>query len=634
MKKPDSEARLALRERRRHREDGLALIATLLVLAVMGLLVAGAVRAALTSVRTSGLDYHEARAFYAAEAGGEAALSQLTLALRDGFVSDAELAAIRPPRLEGFSYDSFAVEKRGEATAETITDGPYAGLYALTQNVEVYSLAEDRNGTVSGVILRAKAQAIPIFQFGVFYEQDLEATNGPPLEFTGRVHSNGNIYLSSTNAWFREPITTPNKVFRDRKDYHEVLSGVLINDASGEEAVLDFDSRTLPGPEAFKAASCEHFSCRLQTDAFGVDSLQLPLPDGVPARELVRPREESDGAAEREAKFAWNADAYVTVDLTTIRDRETVCAGADEEDEDAGWPTITVQRDGGPAPGPGEMCDIFMWRWSAFYDGRENALKDVLDIDMQQLRNWTGGDTSRAMELIYVDFLMPEGIDEYGEDVRGRVIDAEVNPAVRVTNGATLPNRLTVATEWPLYVQGDYNAVPGRKRPAALVGDGITILSGAWRDGQNRPPPGIFNACEDRVQEGRRCPAYRGWSNGWSDRPAVGTTVNAAVLAGHWATPCDHEAPACSGGYWGFYGGGIENFPRFLEHWGAAPFRYRGALVSLFTSQKTSGAWSLDYYDPPARDWSFDMDFRNPELLPPGTPTVGNVVRTALREAF
>jgi hypothetical protein len=42
----------------------------------------------------------------------------------------------------------------------------------------------------------------------------------------------------------------------------------------------------------------------------------------------------------------------------------------------------------------------------------------------------------------------------------------------------------------------------------------------------------------------------------------------------------------------------------------------------------------LSYYRPPQRDWSFDDDFRNPELLPPGTPNMGSVIRTAMREAF
>ena len=611
---------------------GLALVATLLILALIGVLVAAASRATLSAVRTSGLDYHEARVFYAAEAGAEAALAHLELALHDGYLADDEIADISPPALEGFSYDSFAVEKVGAATVETITDGPFTGLYALTQNVDVFSLAADVNGTVSGVVLRAKAQAIPIFQFGVFFEQDLEATNGPPMEFAGRVHSNGNIYLSSNNAWYREMVTTPNKVFHDRKDNHSILSGVFINDAVGNEVALDFDSRTHPDPEAFKTESCAKFDCRLQTDAFEVDSLRLPLPEGVPAYELIRPREDSDGDGERSVKFAWSADAYVTVDLTLIEDKSAVCGVGTGP-----WPRITVDRDGGqPAPGA-DLCEIFKWEWSGFYDGRENELKDVLNIDVFELASWVGADPARTMEVIYVEFVVPPDISTYSSELRDLILDATVDPAVRLINATQLPNRMTVATDWPTYVRGDYNSF--EKKPAAVAGDGITILSNAWQDDQNRPDAGTFTVCQGKVSVGNPCDEYIDWAAAWTRSNAAETRVNGAILAGHWPTPCDHEVGGCPGGYADFYGGGIENFPRFLERWrdgGGAKivFHYLGALVSPFTSQKTTGTWNGTYYVPPQRDWAFDTDFRNPELLPPGTPNVGNVIRTAMREAF
>ena len=718
---------------------GLALVATLIVLAVMGLVIAGAVRSALSSLRASGLDYHEARAFYAAEAGGELALSQLLTALGDGHLDDDELLAIHPPSLEGFSYDSFAVEKKGDVIVETITDGPYGGLYALTQKLDIYSMVEDANGTVAGVVLRSKAQAIPIFQFGVFFEEDLEATNGPPLEFIGRVHSNGNIYLSSDNAWYREPITTPNKIFHDRKDNHDVNDGVFINDAFGVEHPLDFDSRTIPGSEAFKSQSCGQFSCRVMTDAFDVDSLRLPLPEGMPAYELIRVREDSDGDSEREAKLAWLADTYVTVDLNDIQTKDAVCGGAgtppgevdgeivisalesvypgagwvtfrashpsltcDEFDnraeleidgewifngdmngctfqaflDDAAeeievkvniaaddyaqlqddifgmskwlfdinsinsvdltpWPNITVERTGGKeVPSQEDVCNIFQWNWSGFYDGREDELKDVLDIDVAQLTGWVGAAEEREAQIIYVEFLTPANLTASTQLLFDQIPDASIDPAIRMRNGASLPNPMTVATEWPVYVLADYNAFI--KKPAALVGDGITIQSTFWLDIQNLPD---IQGCENETSNGSPCVEYLDWASSWQERRAGETTVNAAVLAGHWPTPCDHEDAGCAGGYDDFYGGGIENFPRFLERWrdvanNPVVFRYKGSLVSLFTSQKTTGTWNGTYYVPPQRDWSFDTDFRDPEKLPPGTPHVGSIARTAMREAF
>jgi hypothetical protein len=733
------EQAMGLRSRLADRK-GLALVATLLVLGLVAALAVTAINGAMTSLRTTGFDYRDARAFYASEAGGEYALGQIKIALQDGFLSDEELANLHPPEIEGFAFDSFTVWKQGEPDVEVITDGPYAGLYSLTQKVEVYARAVDPDGNVSAVLLKAKAQAIPIFQFGVFFEEDLEATNGPPMEFAGRVHSNGNIYFSSRNAWYREIVTTSNKVFHDRKDHHLVYDGVYINDAEGNEVPLDFDSRTIPGAEAFKGESCRKFDCRLQTDAFDVDSLRLPLPEGVPPYELMRPREEGDGAAERQVKYAWNADMYVTVNLSQIRGKSDVCggnvatkapdevvgyveivglqpvepgqdvtfkigsdcgasdvfhvtvkadgvafyskelvgsctftvtipsdadvleiivqgeAGEEEEGEPMNgsafwyglqgqgtydptpWPAIDLERtDGLEVPSRPDMCRIFRWRWSAFYDGRENELKDVLDIDISELSAWIGGNEVRRSRVIYVEFVVPGSLSGYSSETFDRILDATLDPAIRLANGRELPNELTVATEWSLYVRGDYNSV--FKRPASVAGDGITILSSDWDDGDNRPRDEDFDECQGTVSVGNPCYKYEDFADDWGYENAGETTVNAAILAGHWPTPCDHEESGCPGGYDDFYGGGLENFPRFLERWrdssgNKVVFHYAGALISPFTSQKTTGTWNGSYYVPPQRDWWFDADFHNPQLLPPATPNVGNILRTGMREAL
>jgi hypothetical protein len=723
-------------------ERGLALIATLLLLALVAVLTTTALTGAMNALRTSGSDYQDTRVFYAAEAGAEATLAQLKVALLDGYLSPDELTNMKPPDLNAVDFDSFAVNKVGDEIVETITDGPFAGLYALTQNVDIYSRAANAAGDVSAVILRAKAQAIPIFQFGVFFEQDLEATNGPPMEFVGRVHSNGNIYLSSDNAWYRDLVTTPNKIIHDRKDFHSVKNGVYVNDSGGTEVPLDFDSRTHADPEAFKAKSCDRFDCRVQTDAFGVDSLSLPLPDGVPPYELLMPRENSDVDAERQVKFAWNADMYIEVDLGNISTKEDVCMGGGPKkdpdevggdlqvtalqkvepgatvqfkilnvpcgeiddvdvqitadgvtffsvidlqncifqatipidandvvltaigDDDgigtvmngsafwyglqyvndlAPWPATTITRSsGGDVPAAKDMCNMFWWDWASFYDGREKELKDVLNIDIAQIVAWAGGSSSRSSEVIYVEIKVPNTINGYSQETLDLILDGTLDPAVRVLNGQTLPNPMSLASEWPLYVKGDYNRFA--KKPAALAGDGITILSNAWDDANNKPPGGTYTSCTNQTAPNSPCAHYLTWQATWTKGPSLETWVNAAILAGHTATPCDHEDSSCiadgsSAYYTDWYGGGLENFPRFLERWYNTSgvrqtLHFVGALISPFTSQKTTGTWNGSYYSPPQRDWQFDTDFQDPRLLPPGTPNVGYVLRTAMREAY
>ncbi len=575
-----------------HRRGGFALEATLFVLVLMAVLMLSAYSGALSTTRASNLDYRAARVAYAAEGGADAILAQLADALEDGLLEDGELASVQPPEIEGFSFSRINVRKIGGVVTETVTDGPYAGLYSLTQRLEITSEATDPTGNTSAVVVGAKTQAFPIFQFGVFFEKDLEATNGPPMTFAGWVHSNGNIYLSSDNAGYKDMITTPNKIFHDRKDFHSVKNGVWIADAGGRDVGLRFDSRTHPSPAAFRARSNTEFDNRLKTDAYDVDSLKLPLPEGVDAYELLRPRDADDGQLERAAKFSWKADFYAIVDMANLNPggnpTAELCA------------RMTVTRSAAKQIPPPNLCRrIFDFSWETFWESREQRYVDVLDIDVGRLFEWTGADPALTTNILYVTFVnVAQGRDPSGDGIF---------PVVRLVNGRVLGNPITIATDRPLYVQGDYNT--GGWQPAAFVGDAISLLSNDWDD-EDHEDPRIVRPNAER------------------------TTFYAAILAGHSATPCDHEEVGCPGGYEDFYGGGIENFPRFLENWTGEKLKYVGALVSIHISQHAVGTWSDRPYSPPRRDWSFEVRFEDPQNLPPGTPVVGNIIQTAFRPVY
>ena len=158
----------------------------------------------------------------------------------------------------------------------------------------------------------------------------------------------------------------------------------------------------------------------------------------------------------------------------------------------------------------------------------------------------------------------------------------------------------------------------------------MTWLSNAWNDSDpdhHDPDHHVDTVNRDR------------WANG------TNTEVNAAILAGHSPSPCDHHTSVnngnCSGSTYFDYGGGLENFPRFLEDWRPRTMTYVGSLVSLYYNQQGNGQWKFlggsgsgQYYWPPTRNWSFDMRFMFPDQLPPGTPVVGNVIHTAFRPVY
>ena len=480
----------------------------------------------------------------------------------------------------------------------TISNGPYSGLIGLNQQIDITVSAVDAARNRTDAVVSVNAQSIPLFQFGVFYEEDLEIHNGPPMTFAGWVHTNGNLYLSSNNTFFQDIITTPQSVFWQRKAYNEQLNGVWINNAAGVPVRLSFDSRTDPAPADFSNKSNASFNGRLMTSAMSVTPLRLPLPVGMPPIELIKPRVAGDPVGVQNVKMAWKSDYYITVDLNLLT---TPCA--------PGAMTVLPARVTPDVPS-GDCDAIFKGFRNRFLEGREDVGVDLLEIDMGRLMNWIDvAPVNRATSIMYITF------------INSAVADPNRDyPAVRVRNGRTLTHPFTLATSAPLYIWGNFNDIGWQ--PASFLADAVTFLSNEWNDAAHAAFAYTANATEM-----------------W---------VYAAVAAGHSATPCDWQNLGCNPALSappaltpnGSYGGGLENFPRFLENWGGSAagrvLHYRGSLVSLFESEQAKlHRWSWrNYYNPPSRDWQFELRFRDPANLPPGTPTAGSVTQIAFRPVY
>jgi hypothetical protein len=183
--------------------------------------------------------------------------------------------------------------------------------------------------------------------------------------------------------------------------------------------------------------------------------------------------------------------------------------------------------------------------------------------------------------------------------------------AIRLVNGTILPSGkssvsnvagLTVVSANPVYIQGNYNTggnsppsnsgtytdpdVTGyTRKAAAVVGDSVNVLSGAWSD-VNSP-------------------------NGIASRVATNTTVNAALVSG--------IVPSGSSG--SNYSGGGENFVRFLEDWTGKSFTYYGSMVELYKSTQGTGVWNgsgLTVYKAPGAHIYYDPNFGTYTSTPPG----------------
>lgn len=609
----------------RSRRKGFALETVLLLLVMFSIIILAGLSAVTTLARTSNADYRGARASYAAEGGADDVMSQLDAAMQDGIINGEDIASLQTPQLTGFRM-SQSTHTTGVPVSRTITSGPFAGLYSLNQPIDITVSARDTSGNMATAVLSVNAQTIPLFQFGVFYENDLEILPGQPMTFSGWVHTNGNLYLSSNSATFQSNITTPDSVFWNRKDANQRLGGVAINNAAGTAVLLDFDSRSLSGP-AFKTRSTQRFSGRLMSGAFGVRPLKLPLPTNMPPVTLVLPKDQNDSPMVQDVKMAWKSDLYVTVKSGVFQIADTNAMKAQFCD------SVVIERPAGLTVPNNAACNrIFKPRVNAFYEGREDKRPDLIDVYVDSLRLWSdSAPSARAPRILYLAVTAPTVANANNDYIAVRMRGGARLPMSRVT---TDTGGLSVVTERPMYVLGDYNTTVWR--PAALMADAITFLS-------NPPNPAMLNAAP--VVSASRCTTTStGWCDvqqaGMAQRTARTTTVNAAILAGHSPTPCDYARSGCGGPP---YGGGLENFPRFLENWGGVVFRYTGSLVSLYENRYSTGSWgntanvgygAQGYYSPPTRQWAFDVNFRFPDRLPPGTPSVGTVLQTAFRPLY
>src|SRR5262245_31661673 len=201
---------------RRHNSNaaddrGSALVSSLLALMLMAAITAGFTALVITDTRVRAMDNPRTQSFYVAHAG----LEKMTSDLGDLFAVNfaptaAQLAALAntPPAMPGVTWlkpdgsdgytTTFPAGPGGnpQATIMTVMSGPFQGLVGLATPYQMQVTARLSDGSEASLTRTLQTVAIPVFQFGLFSENDLSFFAGPNFNFGGRVHSNQSIYLA------------------------------------------------------------------------------------------------------------------------------------------------------------------------------------------------------------------------------------------------------------------------------------------------------------------------------------------------------------------------------------------------------------------------------------------------------
>jgi hypothetical protein len=242
---------MILRSRKNQTEKGAALAMAIIVVAILAVVALTALTFSSTEARIAGSDLQRTQTFYATEAAMEKMTNDFSNLFREKMNPTAnDLYTIKnspPPALltEGFTFQQELAEdtaRLAELRAiqglpnnvyprVNISDGPYAGLYS---SVIPYKMSSTGSRTITRTEVKLEREfnnyLVPLFQFGMFSNEDIEIHPGPLMTFNGRIHANGNVY-ALRNTKFLNRITVGGEFVR------EVTRGGEANTQSGNDNV-------------------------------------------------------------------------------------------------------------------------------------------------------------------------------------------------------------------------------------------------------------------------------------------------------------------------------------------------------------------------------------------------------------
>jgi hypothetical protein len=615
-----------------HQDGAFSVIAVLIAVVVLSSFVAVAFSFTSSNGRMAQRSRQLAAAEGVAEGGLELLFARWRAAGRAGAVSNQGLpstsdistmtgASHAPggndyPDFAGYTFSNYTLTPVDQFNVPVTGNPPPGnpvpvagrpGWVARTHNyrAEATVTAPALGGEVSTTVTRRfqKADA-PIFQAAIFYEMDLEIHPSPTLAITGLVHTNSNLYAAGD----------PGAIIFNRN-----VSFV----GEYNEGYAPGDPRTAYTAPTFAYSMDSQLNKVGRLEPLGDEPTSIFNTTDSNAnndsyRELIeRPNTaQTDPQEIAPLRFYNQAGLRILVDTsltTTDANRVKIYNGRGVQLTTAGGTAVSnVITSVKAALSAGETIK----------DNREGNNVLLTSFDLSKLTDITtkmallpaatnANAASQAVNtyngIIYITDV--SGSNSGGTTNVNGSSTTKAEKAIRLKNGAILPSHLSIASENPVYIQGDFNtggtgtAVPSNntttsspstsflqpnvaaytRKSCAVLADAVNILSGAWVDANSTAAS--------------------------SSRVASNTTVNTAILSG--IIPTNHNGNTR-------YSGGAENFPRFHENWSNKNFCYYGSMVSFFLSKQGNSPWgSSNVYSPPLRRWYFDNNFiQNP---PPGT---------------
>jgi hypothetical protein len=670
--------------------SGYALIITMIFLGIMLTLFATMMYYTVSNGNLTNRNNQYNASEAAAESATEKVLSQMTHDFENECLSNSGTyygTSFLPSTNQGswpiqYTYSNPSNNTSGQinvwlgawATNATVLNAQYTGLYGIVQNGTISATATPNSGPAvpSTVTETVQFALIPLFQFAIFYNMNLEIAAAQSLNIKGAVYSNGGLWSGSSTITFSTTVSAVGLATNAVNDPFcagytgsgKSTYSLATQPTSGNDTItMPVGSNNNPAsveaivnipPPAYCLGTASGFTTNGQLYLANEADLYLTnFPSGTnwgwgntncygsPMALYYQDSENTpnyltwvtndyyvvsnqNGSTHYMTNMnwvpfptngQWNSPYYANTYLTT----------------NGFWFTNGITGLTWTNNPPGTNYVLYMgysfltnvtfydWRegWGSSGTGPAKTVRAV-QLDLVAYNRWLTNSTVTNNGITYNS----ECTTHKGHPLDSLYVFNAVPlttttlPAVRVMNGGQMPpadswHGFTLATAMPIYVWGDYNA---SNSSGSSLSQNNTVYT---------EPAALMGDALSIL------------SDGWVDTnslakhtggpAAKATTINAACLEGIVESNTNNNSSDAEG-----YSGGVENFLRMLEDWGSSTtLYYNGSIIVMFPSQYATNCWQQTggFYTAPNRSWAFDTNFMIGNDLPPITPKSQGVIR-------
>lgn len=330
---------------------------------------------------------------------------------------------------------------------ELITSETFKGMQGHKQSFLVHSTGFAPGGAKTSIDASLYLYQVPIFQFGVFYEGNLEISPGKNMVVRGPVHTNGNAYFRAfdlnINLTFQGPVTVTGNIYH----YDRTGSAKMFYASTPSDTVNPAEQTSLQTVNAAVQMVSDRPASvgGVYNIDYKTDSLKLPI-GGAEPKKLIEPCDGTEAASLKRQKFACMDHVKQFVN--------------------------------GVSPPAGTLGE------RVFYDRRELRWVHVWVIDVRAAVALLGTDS-----ILYLS-------DNIARIDRGPT-PTDMIDAFMLTHADTLSRNVSLVSQNPVYLVGSFNT-PGSafchpaeyttaSTPAGqnycnvmLVSEALTLLSPSW----------------------------------------------------------------------------------------------------------------------------------------------------------